>query len=39
MILMAHLGHWLWVFYVLPILFVIAGIVWSALKARREERD
>ena len=25
----AHIGHWLWVFYVLPVIIVIAGIFWS----------
>ena len=24
---LAHVGHWLWVFYVLPVLIVIGGIV------------
>ena len=35
----AHIGHWLWVFYVLPVLIVVAGIVWSTLAAKRRERD
>jgi cytochrome c-type biogenesis protein CcmH/NrfF len=44
MIPLAHIGHWLWVFYVLPIVIVIAGIVISTRTANRreceeEERD
>jgi hypothetical protein len=31
----AHLGHWLWVLYVVPILIVLAGIVRSTLAGRR----
>ncbi len=33
---LAHLGHWLWVFYVIPVLIVVAGIVYSSLKERRK---
>ena len=39
---LAHIGHWLWVFYVVPVLIVIAGILRSAMLAKRregEERD
>ncbi|HEX2391822.1 MAG TPA: hypothetical protein VHI77_02775 [Solirubrobacterales bacterium] len=35
---LAHLGHWLWVFYVLPVLIVVLGILWSTIAARRRER-
>ena len=35
----AHIGHWLWVFYVLPVIIVIAGIVWSTRAANRRERE
>jgi cytochrome b561 len=31
----AHLGHWLWVFYLLPVAIVVAGIAWSTLRGRR----
>jgi len=24
---MAHLGHWLWTFYVVPVIIVVAGIL------------
>jgi hypothetical protein len=34
----AHIGHWLWVFYVLPVIIVIAGIFWSTRAANRRER-
>lgn len=36
---LAHLGHWLWVFYVIPVLVVIAGIVRTMLIERRRDRD
>lgn len=36
----AHVGHYLWVLYLLPIVFVVIGIVRSAMIQRRdEERD
>jgi len=35
----AHIGHWLWVFYVLPVIIVIGGIFWSTLAANRRERE
>jgi uncharacterized membrane protein len=36
----AHLGHWLWVFYVIPLLIVIAGIIRSTrAEKKRERRD
>lgn len=36
MLPLAHVGHYLWVFYLLPILIVVAGIVYSTLKERRK---
>jgi uncharacterized membrane protein len=39
MLPLAHIGHWLWVFYVLPVIIVIAGILRSSLLARRRERE
>jgi hypothetical protein len=36
---LAHIGHWLWVFYVLPVIIVIAGILWSTRAANRRERE
>jgi len=35
---LAHLGHWLWIFYVIPVLIVVAGILFSARNAKRRER-
>ena len=35
----AHLGHWLWVFYVIPVLIVIAGIIHSTRAEKRRERE
>jgi hypothetical protein len=35
---LAHLGHWSWVFYVIPVAIVIAGIVRSTLEERRRKR-
>jgi len=32
---LAHLGHWLWVFYVIPVLIVVGGIVYSTIRERR----
>ena len=34
----AHLGHWLWVFYVIPLLIVIAGIIRSTYREKKRER-
>ncbi len=36
---MAHLGHWLWVFYVIPVLIVVGGILRSTLAEKRRERE
>ncbi len=36
---LAHLGHWLWVFYVMPVLIVIAGIIRSTRAEKRRERQ
>ena len=35
----AHLGHWLWVFYVIPVLIVIGGIIRSTRAEKRRERE
>lgn len=35
MLPLAHLGHWLWVFYVIPVLIVVGGIVYSTIRERR----
>jgi hypothetical protein len=36
---LAHLGHYLWVFYVLPVVIVIGGILRSTLAERRRDRE
>jgi 4-hydroxybenzoate polyprenyltransferase len=36
---LAHVGHWLWVFYVIPILIVIAGIIRSTRAEKKRERE
>ena len=35
----AHVGHWLWVFYVISILIVIAGIIRSTRAEKKRERE
>jgi uncharacterized membrane protein len=36
---LAHLGHWLWVFYVIPILIVVGGIVYTTRVGKRREEE
>ena len=36
---LAHLGHFLWIFYVMPVVIVIAGIVRSTMKEKQRERE
>ncbi|MFT3865795.1 MAG: hypothetical protein QM729_16135 [Solirubrobacterales bacterium] len=36
---LAHVGHWLWVFYVLPVLIVIGGIIRSTRAEKKRERE
>jgi hypothetical protein len=36
---LAHVGHWLWVFYVVPVLIVIGGIIRSTRAEKRRERE
>ena len=38
MLPLAHVGHYLWVLYLLPVAIVVAGIVKST-RAQRRERD
>jgi hypothetical protein len=35
----AHLGHWAWVFYVIPLLIVIGGIIRATLAEKKRERE
>ena len=34
----AHVGHWLWVFYLLPVLVVVVGILADRPRTNAEER-
>jgi len=38
---LAHLGHYLWILYVVPVLIVVAGIIRSSIAQRqgREEAE
>jgi hypothetical protein len=36
---LAHVGHYLWIFYLLPVIFVIAGILKTTLSERRDKRE
>ena len=37
---LAHLGHYLWVLYLLPVIIIVGGILRSTrLERRRSERD
>jgi cytochrome c-type biogenesis protein CcmH/NrfF len=39
MLPVAHIGHYLWVFYLLPVLFVVLGIVKTTLSERRRRQE
>ena len=39
MLPVAHVGHYLWVFYVIPILIVVGAILRNAIAQRRAGRD
>jgi cytochrome c-type biogenesis protein CcmH/NrfF len=34
---LAHVGHYLWILYLLPIVFVVIGIVKTTLSEKRRE--
>jgi hypothetical protein len=36
---LAHLGHYLWVMYIPPVLIVLASILKTTLAQRRERRE
>jgi cytochrome c-type biogenesis protein CcmH/NrfF len=36
---LAHVGHYLWVLYLLPVLFVVLGILKTILGERRRKKD
>jgi cytochrome c-type biogenesis protein CcmH/NrfF len=35
----AHIGHYLWVFYLLPVIFVVLGILRTTLAEKRRKDD
>jgi hypothetical protein len=35
---LAHLGHYLWIFYVLPVVIVIGGILRTTIKEKKTAR-
>ena len=39
MLPVAHVGHYLWVFYLLPVIFVVIGIVKTTLSERRRDPE
>jgi cytochrome c-type biogenesis protein CcmH/NrfF len=36
---LAHVGHYLWILYLLPILFVVLGIVRTTISERRRKKE
>lgn len=36
---LAHVGHYLWILYLLPVAIVVAGIVRNAVRQRRVNRE
>jgi hypothetical protein len=36
---LAHIGHFLWVFYVLPVVIVVGGILRSTIIERRAKDE
>jgi cytochrome c-type biogenesis protein CcmH/NrfF len=36
---LAHVGHYLWILYLLPVLFVVLGILKTVLGERRRKED
>jgi hypothetical protein len=36
---LAHVGHYLWILYLLPVIIVIGGIIRTTLAQRREDRE
>jgi hypothetical protein len=36
---MAHIGHWLWVFYLIPVLIVVGGIIRSTRAEKRRDAE
>jgi hypothetical protein len=36
---LAHIGHYLWCFYLIPVLIVIGGIVYTTRADKRRDGD
>jgi hypothetical protein len=36
---LAHLGHYLWIFYVVPVVIVVGGILRTTILERRRNRE
>lgn len=36
---LAHVGHWLWVLYLPPVLIVLGSLIRSTLAEHRKKRD
>jgi hypothetical protein len=36
---LAHVGHYLWVFYLLPVIFVIVGVLRTVFMEKRRKDD
>jgi cytochrome c-type biogenesis protein CcmH/NrfF len=36
---LAHIGHWLWVLYLIPVLIVVAGIIRTTRAEKRRDRE
>jgi cytochrome c-type biogenesis protein CcmH/NrfF len=36
---LAHVGHYLWILYLLPILLVVLGIVRTTISERRRKKE
>ncbi|HWW67742.1 MAG TPA: hypothetical protein VNY83_07130 [Solirubrobacterales bacterium] len=36
---LAHIGHYLWILYVLPVLIVVASIIKTTISEKRKKKD
>jgi hypothetical protein len=36
---LAHIGHYLWILYLLPVLFVVLGILKTSRAQKREDKS
>ena len=39
MLPLAHAGHYLWVFYLVPVVIVIGGILYTVIRERRSDGE